>query len=99
MCFFAVVRQLLQKGRQKKTYILMTCVSQERIQSHFVATSKAAIEYIGKYNSRDEREADVMSSRCNTLTFKHQIPHSEAKEVLPCPHCFVELVMLGAEEE
>ena len=80
-------------------YILRTCVNtQEKIQSHFFATGKAAIEYIGKYNFRDERETDMMSSRWNTFTFKHQIPHSEAKEMPPCPQCFAELVMLGAEE-
>ena len=72
------------------------CITRENTIPFF-ATSKAAIEYIGKYNSRDERETDMMSSRWNTFAFKHQIPHSEAKDMPPCPHCFAELVMLGAE--
>ena len=62
------------------------------------ATSKGPIEYIGKYNVRDDRETDMMSSRWNVFTFNHQIPLNETKDMPACPHCFTTLVMLGEEE-
>ena len=47
------------------------------------STSKALIEYIGRYNVRDDREADMMSTRWNIFTFTHQIPLTDTKE-MPC---------------
>ena len=63
----------------------------------FLATSKAAIEFIGKYNARDERETDMMCARWHTFQFSYQIPREQIKDLEPCPHCFSELVLLGCE--
>ena len=62
----------------------------------FFATSKNPIEYIGKYNIRDDRETDMMSSRWNVFTFHHQIPTENIKVLPRCPHCFAHLVMRGS---
>ena len=37
----------------------------------FLATSKAAFEFIGKYNARDEREIDMMCARWRTFQFSY----------------------------
>jgi len=60
----------------------------------FFATSKCAIEFIGKFNTKDERETDMMSSRWFTIPFKKQIINP--LRFKPCPKCFAELVMSGA---
>jgi len=60
----------------------------------FFATSKCAIEFIGKFNTKDERETDMMSSRWFTIPFKKQIINPQRFK--PCPKCFAELVMSGA---
>ena len=63
----------------------------------FFATSKSEIEYIGKFNQRDERENDMMSSRWLTIRFSKQIENPQHVE--PCTKCFAKLVMLGCDEE
>lgn len=63
----------------------------------FLATSKAAIEFIGKYNARDKRETDMMCARWRTFQFSYQIPREHIKNLELCPHCFSELVLLGCE--
>ena len=40
----------------------------------FFATSKAALEYKGTYNTRDESETEMMYSRWVIFTFHHKIP-------------------------
>jgi len=62
----------------------------------FFATSKGPIEYVGKFNVRDERETDMMSSRWLTICFEKQI--EEPKHVEPCEKCFSKLVMAGVSE-
>jgi len=62
----------------------------------FFATSKGPIEYVGKFNVRDERETDMMSSRWLTICFEKQI--EEPKHVEPCAKCFSKLVMAGVSE-
>lgn len=62
----------------------------------FFATSKTEIEYIGRYNERDQRESDMMSSRWMTFKFFKQIEKPEHIE--PCPKCFAKFVMEGHQE-
>ena len=59
------------------------------------ATSKAPITYVGKYNSVDDRETEMMATRWKVFSFNYQIPQAEQKEMSPCEHCFGELVLLG----
>ena len=59
----------------------------------FFATSKTDIEFIGKYNVRDDRESDMMSSRWMTFRFMKQIESPE--HIAPCPKCFAKLIMEG----
>ena len=65
----------------------------------FFATTKKPITFVGKYNTHDERETDMMSCHWNMFAFTHKIPLSEVKDTDPCPHCFVELVMAGVDNE
>ena len=63
----------------------------------FFATSKSPIEYVSKYNFKDDRETEMMSSRWNVFTFNKQISPEKMKNLPPCPHCFSALVMQGSE--
>ena len=62
-----------------------------------LATSKVAIEHVGKYNVKDQRETDMMSSRWREFNFTHQIPKDEIKDLVPCPRCFCTLVVQGMD--
>eukprot|EP00794_Sanderia_malayensis_P006610 gene6610-biopygen5384 len=61
------------------------------------ATSKGAIEFVGKYNSRDPRETEMMQARWRIFEFTQQIAIQDQKEINACGHCFSELVLLGSE--
>ena len=65
----------------------------------FFATTKEPITFDGKYNTRDERETDMMSCRWNMFVFTHKISLIEVKDTDPYPRCFAELVMAGADNE
>ena len=71
------------------------CIDRKNTIPVFV-TSKE-IEFIGKYNARDEIEIDMMCARWRTFQFSYQIPREQIKDLKPCPHCFSELVLLGCE--
>jgi hypothetical protein len=53
---------------------------------------------VGKFNSSDERETEMMAIRWKVIEFKHQIPESEQKQASPCTRCFAELALLGEED-
>jgi len=55
----------------------------------FLSTSKAPIEFIGRYNCRDKRESEMMNSRWKVFSFKKQIENPRD------PHCFAKLVVQG----
>ena len=61
------------------------------------ATSKSQIVYVGKYNSSDDRETEMMAARWKVFQFTRQIPQSEQIELPSCARCFSELVMLGED--
>ena len=63
----------------------------------FFATSKAPIEYIGKYNVKDDGETEMMSSRWKIFNFTVQISPENLKNITSCPYCFAKLVMQGSE--
>lgn len=63
----------------------------------FLATSKAPIEYYGKYNARDDKETDMMSSRWRTFVFTQQIPSARMRVMPACAHCFSTLVLQGID--
>lgn len=62
------------------------------------STSKAPIEYVGKFNSRDDKETEMMSVRWKVFSFYHQFSENEQKQVVPCARCFSELVVLGESD-
>ena len=62
------------------------------------ATSKSRVTYVGKFNSSDERETEMMSIRWKVIEFNHQIPESEQKQVPSCARCFAELAVMGEED-
>ena len=88
--------QTVHLPRPKNQFATDMCIDRENTIPFF-ATSKGIIEYTGKYNMRDDRESDMMSSRWKVFTFTYQIPLRESKQLSPCPHCFSKLVMVGAE--
>ena len=59
------------------------------------ATGKSRITYVGRYQTTDEMETEMMSVRWKVFDFKHQIPENEQKDVPPCGKCFSKLVFLG----
>ena len=59
------------------------------------ATSKSPVVYVGKFNSTDERETEMMSVRWKYFEFTHQIPQNEQRDVAACPHCFAKLALMG----
>ena len=62
-----------------------------------VATSKGEITYVGKYNSLDPIENEMMSIRWKTFKFYRQIVQSDQVDLTPCPKCFAKLVIEGTE--
>ena len=60
-------------------------------------TSKGPIKYVGKFNIQDDRETDMMASRWQIFSFFHDI--ERPRVIKPCPRCFAELVLLGADLE
>ena len=60
------------------------------------ATSKAKIEFVGKHNTRDDRETEMMDVRWNIFGFTRRIPQADQKIITPCSRCFTELVLLGS---
>ena len=61
------------------------------------ATSKGPIEFIGRYNTTDATENEMMRARWNIFEFTHQIPEKEQKVLPRCKRCFAEMVMLGSD--
>ncbi|CAB4002475.1 hypothetical protein DSY43_02735, partial [Paramuricea clavata] len=68
--------QTVHLPRPKNMFATDLCIPRENTIPIF-ATSKGPIEFWGKYNSRDERENDMMSSRWNIFKFSVQIPSNE----------------------
>ena len=61
----------------------------------FFATSKSAIEFMGRYNTRDQMETEMMNSRWKIFDFSRQI--SNVRDIEPCPHCFSRMVAQGLD--
>ena len=62
------------------------------------ATSKVKIHYVGKLNTRNEWETEMMDVRWKIFEFFHRIPYEEQKSVTPCPKFFSELILLGRSD-
>ena len=62
-----------------------------------VATSKGEITYVGKYDSLDTIENEMMSIRWKTFKFYRRIVQPDQVDLSPCPKYFVKLVMEGTE--
>ena len=61
------------------------------------ATSKSPITYVGKYNTLDERENEMMAAHWKVFTFTHQIPQEQQKELPPCGKCSSQVSLLGED--
>jgi len=59
------------------------------------ATSKNRIEYVGKFNSRDDRETEMMEVRWKVIEFNQRILEIDQKVMTPCAKCFSKLVLIG----
>jgi len=59
------------------------------------ATGKGEIKFVGKYNSRDDREDEMMGARWKVFTFFSQIPEAKQREIKPCAKCFCDLVLMN----
>lgn len=84
--------QTVHLPRPKNQFSTDMCIDRSNTIPFF-ATSKTDIEYIGKYNNRDQRETDMMSSRWMTFRFNRQIENPQFIE--PCKHCFAKFIMAG----
>jgi len=71
--------QTVHLPRPKNQFSSDMCIERSNTIPFF-ATSKTDIEFIGKFNTRDERETDMMSSRWNTFYFLKQIENPEHTE-------------------
>ena len=60
------------------------------------ATRKAKIEFIGKHNTRDDRETEMMDVRWKIFEFTHRTPQADRKIIIPYPRCFTEVVFLAS---
>ena len=61
------------------------------------ATIKGPIKYVGNFSFQDDRETDMMASRWEMFSFFHEI--EQPRVIKPCPRCFTEFVLLGADPE
>ena len=76
----------------KNHYATDICIEND---TPIFATGKSRITYVGRYQTTDEMETEMMSVRWNVFDFKYQIPQNEQKNVPPCGKCFAKLVFLG----
>ena len=60
------------------------------------ASIKAKIEFVGKHDTCDDRETEMMDVRWNIFDFTDRIPQADQKIITPCPRCLTELVLLGS---
>ena len=74
--------QTVHLPRPKNTYATDLCVSHDKILPIF-ATGISPVEYISKYNARDERESSMMATPWKVLEVHHQIPINGAKTFHP----------------
>lgn len=88
--------QTVHIPRPKNQYCTDLLISRDN-DLPILATSKSAVEFVGKYNQRDERETDMMSARWREFKFSVQIPRDEIKEIKPCPCCFCTLLIQGMD--
>ena len=77
----------------KNMYARDICISRD---TPIFAIGKAEIKYIGKFNTTDDIENEMMSVRWKLFKFQHRIPKSEQKKVPCCPKCFAKLVLMAA---
>ena len=76
----------------KNHYVRDICISTD---VPIFATGKARITFVGKYNTNDERETEMMAARWKVLDFSYQISEQDQKAIKPCSKCFAELVLSG----
>ena len=60
-----------------------------------VGTGKSEITYLGRYNTTDSTENEMMAVRWKLFKFHHQIAEAEQRELTPCPTCFSKLALMG----
>lgn len=84
--------EIVKLPSPKNHFVLDVCINTD---IPIFATSKCRVEYIGKFNSRDEGETAMMAVRWKVFDFTRQISEEEQKSVPPCPRCFSELVLMG----
>ena len=90
--------QSVHLPRPKNEYATDMCIDRTNTIPVFAA-SIGAIEFLGRYNVKDQRESDMMSTRWNMFTFHYQIPGTESKAMPPRSRYFAQLMFVGAEEE
>ena len=86
--------QTVHLPRPKNQYATDLVIDRENTIPFF-ATSKSAIEFVGRYNTRDQMETEMMNSRWKIFDFSRQI--SNVRDIEPCPHCFSRMVAQGLD--
>ena len=88
--------QTVHLPRPKNQFVTDMVIDRTNTMPIF-ATSKGPIEFVGKYNIRDNKETDMMASRWRLFEFTVPIPKESMKILPPCPHCFSTLVIQGMD--
>ena len=76
----------------KNHYSCDICIDSD---TPIVATGKSRITFVGKYNSTDDIENEMMAARWKVFDFFSQIPEENQRDLSPCPHCFSNLILMG----
>ena len=64
---------------------------------HIFATGISEIKHLGSYNKNCKRETEMMSVRWNVFKMSRQIHAEDVKDLVLCPRCFSNLVLLGEQ--
>ena len=59
------------------------------------ATGKSRITFVGKYNTTDAIENEMMAARWKVFDFFFQIAEENQRDVPSCSKCFSELILIG----
>ena len=51
------------------------------------------MEFVGKHNTRDDTETEMMGFRWNIFEFTQRIPQADQKIITAGSRCFTELVL------
>ena len=88
---FSLEGQTVHLPSPKNHYLNDICIDRD---TPIASTGKSEITFVGKFNSIDKIENEMMSVRWKVFKFTYQISESFQK-VPPCKKCFSDLVLMS----